>query len=170
MEDHSAIAVFTGRSYERIIREGGSRAWVLDPSRARKYEYLVCTQNQDAGDWADPKAPHGSAYLVGKISGVEAAPSAEDKGRFIIRISEAARIEKPNVWDGGRNPVRYTTLEELGIDPSQLTFETVPAPERTEGEGETGGEIRPLTISEAKRGLAAAFGVSPDAIEIIVRA
>lgn len=29
---------------------------------------------------------------------------------------------------GWRNPVRYTTLEDLGIDPGSLTFKPMPAP------------------------------------------
>ena len=34
------IVVFTARSPERIVREGGSQAWVLNPSRAKLESYV----------------------------------------------------------------------------------------------------------------------------------
>ena len=44
------IVVFTARSPERIVREGGSKAWVLNPVRAKQCTWLVCTQNRHNPD------------------------------------------------------------------------------------------------------------------------
>ena len=74
-------------------------------------------------------------------------------------------------------PVRYLEVSELGIDPATLTFEPIP-PRGAEAEpaviGAPNGEHRhaaviPLSIAEAKRALAATFGVGVDAIEITIR-
>jgi hypothetical protein len=174
---HEAIMVFTGRSPNRILKEGGSQAWVLNPRRARECEYLVCTQNQHAGKWADPTEPHGGAFLVGKISGLslskEPKESPEDPDRYLIQISEFTRVNIPKAWDGSRNPVRYVTLEAKGIDPSALAFELMPesAPREPQGENhakEADHSVPPLSIADAKHGLAAFFGVSPDAVEITI--
>jgi len=168
----SAIVVFTGRGRNQILREGGSQAWALNAQRARKCSYLVCTQNHPGEEWATPEAPQGTGFLVGKIMGVE--PSAEGEDRWHIRISEYAPIDIPDLWDGGRNPVRYTTLEALGIDPSTLNFEPMPEPDAPSSGASApafapSGSIPPLSIADAKRGLAAYFGVGLDAIEITIR-
>ena len=78
----------------------------------------------------------------------------------------------PEKWGEWRNPVKYTTLEELGIDPKKLEIqanagsarrflEPPPPPDRSK----TGA----LTIAEAKAGLALQFGVPPEAIEILIK-
>lgn len=91
-----------------------------------KCQYLVCTQNRHRHG-GTPEAPHGAAFLVGKVSGVEPA-EPRNGPRWLVRISEYAEIEMPEVWDGSRNPVRYTTLQNVGIDPATLDFQPVPEP------------------------------------------
>lgn len=164
---HTAIAVFTGKSIERVITDGGSQSWVLDRSNALHCEYLVCCRS--GINWVEGPEPHGSAFVVGRISGV--VPSTETKGRWLIRISDFARVSIPGVWQGWRNPVRYTDLKSLGIDPNTLTFETVPEPNTADTQRMTSmtkSAGSPLTIGEAKRGLALTFGVSEEAIEITI--
>ncbi len=97
--------VFTGRSIEELISERGSQEWVLNPERAPRCSYLVCTQNAEGNRGG--RAGHGEAFMVGKVSTVEAAPEETPPGnpeRYIIRISDFARISIPNAWDGSRNP------------------------------------------------------------------
>ena len=123
------IAVFTARSPARIKREGGSQAWVLNPVHARSAKWLVATQNQHHKNpqFSDATEPHGSAFLVGKISGLK--KSDDHPGdRWLIEIDECALISIPDVWKW-RNPVRYTTLADLGIDSVELTFEKVLRPD-----------------------------------------
>src|SRR5579884_1287072 len=170
-QDADTIVVFTARSPERIIREGGSQAWVLNPVRAKQARWLVCTQNRHHPnlEFSDATEPHGSAFLVGKISKVvkseDVDPADRNQNRWLIAISEFARIARPGTWDGSRNPVRYTCMKELGINPDELRFEPMP-----ESEGTPGGTQQPrsqapavtsLTIADAKRALASTFGVDP---------
>lgn len=164
------LVVFTSRSIERILAVGGSQAWALKPDNARRCYYLVCTRNRFQDD-SGPET-HGAAFLVGKISAV--VPSLENPERFIVRISEYALIDPPlPVWRGARNPVWYVdTLAELNIDESALQW--LPMAEQVNqaaAVSDTGtARSDKLTIAAAKTALAATFGVTPENIEIIIRA
>jgi hypothetical protein len=71
------------------------------------------------------------------------------------------------VWKKeARNPVAYATLEELGIDARGLKFKPVPATATPSARSSRG---KAMTIAEAKKALAASFGVSPEDVEIIIR-
>ena len=168
---HSAIAVFTANSRDEILEIGGSRAWVVAEKQARRREYLVCIRNAREVDFPDHEA-HGTAFLVGRISGLKPF-GYEKKGmqRWIIEISEYAVVDYPKKWGEWRNPVKYTTLEELGIDPKKLKFEPMPAPTKVPSHlpRPTDRKLAPLTIAEAKAGLALQFGVPPEAIEILIK-
>jgi hypothetical protein len=90
----------------------------------------------------------------------------------LIQFSEYASVNVPNVWKRDRNPVKYTEIEDLGIDPATLRWE--PIPERTEADEaippqKVGDGQGSLTIAEAKKGLSLTFGVPPEAIEITIR-
>lgn len=166
------IVVLTARSPARILAEGGSQAWRLNPSNAQRYNYLICVQNRTAGTWGGADQEHHAAFLVGKISGV--VPSPERPERFLIKLSEYSATYIPNVWQGHRNPVRYSTLEEIGVDLAKLDWKPMPEPApgaATPGKIETEDEggIEPLTIAEAKAGLSLGLGVPEGSIEIIVR-
>lgn len=166
------IVVFTARSPERIAQEGGSQAWVLNAARAKSCSWLVCTQNRHNPDheFSDATEAHGTAFLVGRISNIEKSQEEGAGDRWIIRIKEMARIDLPNAWDGGRNPVRYTTLSALGIKPEKLKFETVTQTEpRPASRPASTPVAAALTIAEAKKALAATYGVKPEAIEITIR-
>src|SRR5439155_1362910 len=65
-EERDTIVVFTARSPERIIREGGSQAWVLNPARAKLCKWLVCTQNRHNPDhnFSDATKPHGAVFFA----------------------------------------------------------------------------------------------------------
>ena len=168
---HSAIAVFTANSRDEILEVGGSASWVVAEKQARRREFLVCIRNARAVDFHDHE-PHGTAFLVGRVSGLK--PYGQDKKgmqRWIIQISEYAVIDYPEAWGEWRNPVKYTTLEELGIDLKELKFKPMPEPTKDlppplpPDRSKTGA----LTIAEAKAGLALQFGVPPEAIDILIR-
>jgi hypothetical protein len=168
----NTIVVFTARSPERIVREGGSQAWVLNPARAKLCKWLVCTQNQHNPDheFSDATEAHGSGFLLGKISGVVVSADEADQKRWLITISEFARINYPNLWDHRRNPVRYASLEELGISPDGVKFQEMPGSNNVITQsGPSSGFAVTLTIPEAKKALAATFGVKPEAVEITIR-
>jgi hypothetical protein len=174
--EEDTVMVFTARSPDRIVAEGGSQAWTLNPARAKLARWLVCTQNRHNPDheFSDATEPHGAAFLVGKISGIKKSQEEGSEDRWIIEISEYARIIPPmlDAWEGWRNPIRYLSLEDLKIDVTQLTFKKM-----SEQTGQAkGGEAsagpvstRMLTIAEAKKALAETYGVKPEAIEITIR-
>lgn len=182
---HNAIAVLTYKSRERILADGGTESWKLKKSTAEQFDYVVCTRNVTNPNSEGPEA-HRSAFLIGKISKVVA--SSETADRFKICFSEFATVKLEDIWKPGwRNPVRYTTLEELGISLDGLVFKemdwadiiAISHLKREEDANdmdfqdyhESADELaRPLTIREAKEGLSAGLGVPVDAIEIIIRA
>lgn len=183
MTAEEAIVVFTARSPERILREGGSQAWVLNAARAKQATWLVCTQNRHNRDheFSDATEAHGTAFLVGKVSGVvKAAEDINDgKTRWLVTISEYARIDIPDFWEHDRNPVRYLSRSELerkGIDFDALTFEPMPQQAQATVAASSGAIVQPatqsgiipLTPAEVRKSLAVHFGVKPEAIEITI--
>ena len=181
MIEEEAIVVFTARSPQRVIREGGSQAWVLNAARAKQSAWLVCTQNRHNRnhEFSDATEAHGSAFLIGKVSGVKETDeeSADGKKRYLIAISEYALIDVANFWEHDRNPVRYLSrseLEKKGIKFTALDFR--PTPQRTAAaatepaiQPKVPDVVVPLTIAEARKGLATTFGVNPEAVEITIR-
>jgi len=167
---HKAIYVLTGRGIETILAEGGSQAWVIDANRARDCEYVVCVQNhkQDIFDPKQLSAPHHTAFLVGKLSGIAAAdPSNDDKGtRKKLVFSAYAEIDLADKWPGFRNPVFYGELEDFGIDVAALNFQPMPIQLPAAPPTYTS---QPLTIEQAKAGLSLSFRVAPSDIEIVIR-
>jgi len=162
-----AMVIFTAKSVEACLEVGGSQSWVIDRAHARRCKYAVLCRNAHT-DWGDGKEPHGTAFMVGRISDV--VPSTEDKRRWLVIFDEYARIDIPLFWEGWRNPIRYTTVDELKLDLDKLAFQAMPevikAPEKIcLTETETPSR---LTIAEAKKALAATFGVEPEAVEIII--
>jgi hypothetical protein len=173
MHVEDTVVVFTARSPNRVVREGGSQAWVLNPVRARQCTWLVCTQNRHNADhdFEDATEAHGSAFLVGRISGLRHSEENPAEERWLVTMSEYARVDMPDVWKGWRNPVRYTALADIGIDPEALSFQPLAAPTDSPSRhaSAVSQAVRGLTIAEAKRGLALTFGVGEDAIEITIR-
>lgn len=175
----TAVVVMTARGPDRIIQEGGSQAWVLNPKNAMKHRYLVTVQNRHNGQWGGATEPHGTAFLIGKISDVVPSPEPKSKGRYLVKISDYARIDVQCKWRGS-NPVRYLNIkDEFGIDPDSLEFFPVPTPGDTHfAEIEDAphedyvesSEVIMLTLAQAKAGLAANFGINVDQIEIIIKA
>jgi hypothetical protein len=167
-----ALVVFTAKSVEAILEVGGTQSWKLDRGHAKRCHYAILCRNAYT-DWGDGKEPHGTAFMIGRIADV--VPTAENDGRWLVTFDEYARIDLPNVWKGWRNPVRYSTLEELGVSLEGIQFQPMPPIDDNEkvkhdplSHPENGSEFH-LTIAEAKQGLAKTFGVAPDAIEITIR-
>ncbi|MNR11083.1 hypothetical protein D3C85_1273670 [compost metagenome] len=177
--DHTpCLAVFTCRGTQRILREGGSQAWRLSTSHSSKMRYIVCIQNRNL-DWGNASHPHGTAFLVGKISGVESLKEDSNGDiRKIVNISEYAEVDVPNCWVGGRNPIAYMKLSDFGLSLDELTFKPVPVlndlePQSDNGpvaEDELAEDQEGLTIEQAKRGLAIGLGIRLEQIEILIRA
>lgn len=160
----NAIVVFTAQGPATILAVGGSGVWKLDPVRARKCTYVVCTQNaHNAEAYADATEPHGSAFLVGKISRI-----APDGDRWRIDFSEYALVNQPEVWGGHRNPVHYTDLDTIGVQLDGVDWLPASQTEVVASASEVAAP-QALTIQEAKAGLAQTYGVDAGAIEIVIR-
>jgi hypothetical protein len=111
----TALVVFTARPLDWIVSEHGSGNWRLDPARARNCEFLVCTQNCHNTSFGAPAAEHRAGFLIGHISSVD---PADEPDRWVVRIRDYVAINIPNIWAKSghlRYPVRYTTLDDLGI-------------------------------------------------------
>ena len=169
-DDQLAVVLFTSETVETILSQGGTRGWVLSPKKAGTRKYVVCCRKPA---WNNKKEgiAHRAAFLIGLIAGLHKKPDSENdrnQPRFLIELSEYATLERAEVWDKeSRNPVSYKTLNELGIDLRGLKFKPMPTPAPSAKWGEIGNA--PMTIAEAKKALAATFGVSPDDVEIIIR-
>lgn len=179
-EINKAIAVLTFKSREHILSVGGTCSWALNRAHARNYEFAVCTRNANTRAAEGPEK-HGTAFLIGRIADVVTSP--ENPDRWLLQFSEYAEVALPDTWGKGwRNPVRYTSLEDLGIELNELVFkpmpeqvalessENVPSPNRGTDVPVEDDQTLKLTIAEAKEGLSAMFGVPVEAIEITIRA
>ena len=178
-EDADTLLVYTSKSGKQIAQSGGSGRWALDPARVARMKWLVCVQNR-RGDLPefDADAPLNSAFLLGKISGVQNVTEPGDTSkRWFVALDEVAYLKDyPDMWDGKRAPVRYTTLAGLGIDPERETFERLE--HRADEAASVNGSGRPQTrsagssvaqmIAKHKANLAADLGVDPAAIEVVV--
>jgi hypothetical protein len=162
---NNVAVVFTFKSTERLLGEGGTSSWRLRRSNARACEFAVCTRNARDSRTEGPE-PHQSAFMVGKVKDV--VPTPDRKGRFLIQFSEYALVNVADVWKGDRNPIRYAeSLQDLGIDPSTLKWKPMPA--QPTATTPTPAAPKGLTIPEAKQGLSVTFGVPPEAIDITIR-
>lgn len=153
------IVTFTNRSFETIEIEQEDRAWILNEDRAKFCKYLVCCHSEGE--------KRGTAFLVGKIRGIRFShiDLNTNKKRRAIQVSELASIDLPNIWGGWQNPVHYTTLEDIGINISTLTFRNLATnniPLRMSVPDQ-------LTITQAKAGLSQYYGVSLENIEILIK-
>lgn len=175
MQNADTIAVFTSRSQDEILQAGGSEGWVLSEKAARQCKYVVCISNRNAAKFAGSE-PHGTAFLIGTLQGLEQC-EVDDKGndRYLLRFDRYADLKLPDRWRREwRNPVKYTTLDELEVDVRALNFR--PMPPATTADRSRSLElkavdphVRPLTIAQAKAGLALKFAVPIDAIEITIK-
>jgi hypothetical protein len=167
------IIVFTAKTKEQIISEGGTSSWTLDCNRARLANYVICTRNQNlVFEGGKGNEEHQSAFLIGKVKDVISCPTRKD--RFLIIFSEYANIDIPKLWKGERNPVKYCNIgdEEIaGIDFKSLDWHIMPVQETKVFSEHNSKDFssNPLTLAQAKAGLALTFGVPIESVEITIR-
>jgi hypothetical protein len=90
------------------------------------------------------------ATLVGKIAGVQKHGfDRRGQQRWFFQISDFATLMQPGKWEW-RNPVRYTTVEDLGIELKKLKFKPAPPATVSPPMAESAPSVKPLTIAEAK--------------------
>ncbi len=174
------LIVLTAKSAERIEGEGGTSSWSLSTRSMRDCEFVVCTRNTDpikVSEFGNQSpVPHGAAFLVARVSGLEKVKVRNERQRYRVLLSEVADVLVPDFWDGSRVPTRYLAMSEVesrGINFASLNFRPLragPAPADAEVEPRHPNLLRRgLSIAEAKTGLSARFGVSPEDIDIVIR-
>jgi hypothetical protein len=163
------LAVLTYKSVDSCLNVGGTQSWALNRAHAMQCRYAVLCRNGKHPEVEDSK-PHGTAFMVGRIADV--VPSTDHEDRWLITFAEYAEIDVPNVWKGGRNPVSYTTLKDLGVTLDDVKFRPVPQKDRAPSQLTHVAPSSPptrLTFAEARNALAATLGVKPEAVEITIR-
>ena len=176
----NVLVVFTAKGARRIESEGGTSNWSLSRRTMRDCQYVVCTRNTDpanVGDFGDQTpVPHGAAFLVGKVCGLEETYARNGRQRYRVLVNEVAEVLVPDFWDGSRIPTRYMSIEEAGnrgIYFDSLDYQKVSVTQSNSQDQASSEEAVPslmsLSISEAKAGLATRFGVSIDDIDIVIR-
>ncbi|HEY8572743.1 hypothetical protein [Phenylobacterium sp.] len=170
------LTVLTFKSAEHLLADGGTQSWVLNRKRALTCRYVVCARHRQ-GPWkAEGPEPHKHAFLVGRIDDI--VPSSENASRWCVMFSEYALLNGPKLPLESASPTQYfPTLKSLGIDEAALHWQTLASsasapPSTTLASPARAATARTpaQTLNDAKAMVATAFGVAPEAIEIIVRA
>jgi len=166
-----AVIVFTAKNIDKTIQQGGSGNWKLNAERVKKCSYVILTANSHHRESTHLKEKHRYAFLVGKISGL--SPEAYDDlgnkedNRWVIQFSEYAEVDIPGAWHKYQNPVKYADLSDFDIDPDELHWKPFPEDQVV---NQAILNIPELTIKEAKLGISKKLGITPECIEIMIRA
>ncbi len=169
MED--TIVIFTGKGSPSFARDGGSRAWKLNIARASGARYAVICHHKHSV-YKDFDGEHGKAWLVAKVTGI--TPDIETAGRWLVRFDEYAEIDVPDFWDGSRNPIRYSKIDELPVNLEQLHWKHLADMDFEDDAAEGGdgpsvaGRIR-LEVMRAQHEVATNLGLEPSEVEVIIR-
>ena len=162
---NNAVIVCSFDLKETFFDQGGCGYWRAKKSRIENRKYLFVTRNRRRPE--DGVAAK-TGFLIGEISSCDQIKN----GRLIIRLSRYADISIPNLWtSSSQNPVAYADMSELkekyGFDVNSLDWKEFPTKSASEIEKES---IRPITIKEAKEGIAKLMDISVDQIEILIKA
>lgn len=163
MSDAMAMVVLTSKPIAVMVEEGGCGYWTANEKSVLKCRYVVATVNSRA--WRASGMEHGTAFMIAEIAGV----AHNEHGRVLVKLSRYKEINIPKAWiANGSNPVRYQTLRELHIEQKQLTKSWKEWPKSLPNLEQL--QPRRLTIAEAKAALAETFGVTPEQVEISIKA
>ena len=172
MEDPApdSIVIFTKDRPESVIAAHGSGSWRVN---VEKWDGAI--------DWLILTNKIGDARqvtLVGRVVGFEPDTGGRNPGRYAIKIDAYALMDDADLTFSSKstNPVQFRkAVDVLGFDPT--TRELTLVGDRKlrasyEFRESTAHKLsaKPLSIAEAKEGLAVSFGISPDQVEITIRA
>ncbi len=172
MRDKDVVMVFTSKSIETMIGEGGSGNWKANEKRLYRCRWVVAVRNRHSRR-REGNEEHGSAFLIGRIAGLKPSANPDQPTRLVIAFDKYAQIDLPNSWrKGNRNPVAYTTLEELRIDPEKLRWKEIAANRRAAKHSEPKGHVErqapAAVLEEAKQMIARFLSVAPSAVKISI--
>ena len=133
MAHQDVLCVYTSHGLDDFRMLGGSAKWRLNSSRVIKTcRYVLCVANGESllpFAYGNPAEKHRSAFLVGRIAGVEQVKEGdplfyfgnnwEMPNRKLVRISDYCEIDVPDFMPSWLNPTVYLpedeVLEKLGI-------------------------------------------------------
>lgn len=172
MEDPTpdSIVIFTKDKPESVIAANGSGSWRVNVEKwAGAIDWLILTNK--IGDTRQ-------ITLVGRVVGFEPDTAGKNPGRYAIKIDAYALMDDADLTFSSKstNPVQFRrALDVLGFDPKAR--EMTPVGEQKLRQSYESREsasqrlsAKPLSIAEAKEGLAVSFGISPEQVEITIRA
>jgi hypothetical protein len=163
---NDVVMVFTSKSLETMELEGGSGNWAASRDRVKRAKWIVATRNKKSG-WTQGNEDHGSAFLIGRVAGIKPAPAPESN-RFVVVFDRYAELNLPNVWTGSRNPVAYTDLETLGINPDKLEWKDFTSAVIESEHSAMPGTSPGTVIDQARAMIAHALSINPEAVKITV--
>jgi hypothetical protein len=158
------VMVFTSKSLETMQNEGGCGNWAANRDRIIHAKWVVATRNHKSG-WTQGEEQHGSAFLIGHVTMIKSAPPPEEN-RFVLVFDRYAELDIPNAWTNNRNPIAYTSLDTLGIDPDKLEWKKFVV--ASNAPAITTGSTPGIVIDQARAMIANALSISPDAVKITI--
>lgn len=171
-KNFDSVLIFSSDALENVVAAGGSGTWKLNVERARQATWLILARkHQGRGEG------HREAFMVGRIARIAPVLAGGDTSRHVVEIESYSPVKVPDAWrKGDQYPIKYVNAKDvLGFDPEQLDFSSITertrqfsydSPAETKATNPTDG----ISVAEAKRRLAAQFGVSEGSIEIVIRA
>lgn len=164
--DDAVVMALTSKSIETILREGGVGNWRANESKVRRCRWVVAARNRHS-NWSQGDEAHGTAFLIGRVVGVQPSPKPQEPDRLVIVFDRYAKLDIPNAWPGNhRNPVAYTTLSDLKVDPLALDWTDYTSPMPAELAKPQGrGQI----IEQARLMIANALGVDASTVKVSIQ-
>lgn len=101
------VLVMTNTPKHELIRTGAVEVTRINPIRVKKTEYVICCRHAHMAPYG-PEA-HGSAFLVGRISGIRMPTITRPK--WLIQFDAVLEVDIPNFWRGDLNPIRYLEFD-----------------------------------------------------------
>ena len=90
----NSIVVLTYKSIDEILLKESSKSWKLNPIKASKCKYVICTRNKnDTRKIWHGKEKHREVFLIGKIKNIVKTPFGP--GRHRIEFKEYAKDSIP---------------------------------------------------------------------------
>lgn len=166
----SVIRIKSRNNVTDMLRSGNSAAW---HGRRERFEaashFVVVGRN-----------PRGPIFIAAIDSVVQVPESGPD--RYALRFKKYCELRPTEILykeDGSSNPAITKELSEIlpGLSLSEIKWKSAPVPDPSFPWSFSGDrartirsqrEVAPLTIAEAKRGLAVGLRIPEDAITISI--
>tara|TARA_B100001741_G_C16436107_1_gene543336 strand:+ start:271 stop:942 length:672 start_codon:yes stop_codon:yes gene_type:complete len=121
-----SIVVFTHKSREFLLKLNATCSWVINPHRAKKCKYVVCTRNA-LHELADDQYLHGHGVIIGRNLKVSPSKNKIDKDRYMIEFNEYAELSdfcpaaEDDLWGEVTGPSKSKRMPVRYIDTYWLT-------------------------------------------------